>query len=178
MLSCSSAQLTLAGTLRGKRWRRQEVKACRERKRMSVVHGSFWALVALPSLSPSALLLDCPPNPMPYPRLLDINTVQPCLLPPGFVSSVSPHFCLLCPPSSLPSPGQLPLQAISCLPTCPVPSPALGPQTSWVLSPTSHDVVGAQPLGSGTSGYCLRVSGSLLRASPYPGHLHLPELSR
>ena len=177
MLSCSSAQLTLAGTLRGKRWRRQEVRAYRERKK-SAAHGSCWALVALPSLSPSALLLECLPNPMPYPRLLDINTVQPYLLPPGFVSSVSTHFCLFCPPSSLPSTGQLPLPATSSLPTCPVPSPALGPQTSWALSPTSHDVVGARPLGSGTSGCCLRGGGSLLRASPYPGHPHLPELSR
>lgn len=42
MFSHSSAQLTLAGTLRGKRWRRQEVRAFREGKnRASAANGSF-----------------------------------------------------------------------------------------------------------------------------------------
>ena len=41
VLSGSSAQLTLAGTLRGKRWRRQEVRAFREGKRTSATNGSF-----------------------------------------------------------------------------------------------------------------------------------------
>lgn len=55
MFSHSSAQLTLAGTLRGKKWRRQEVRAFREGKiecqQQMVVS---WALVPLPSVSLSA----------------------------------------------------------------------------------------------------------------------------
>lgn len=55
LLSCSSAQLTLAGTLRGKMWRRQEVRAFRERKHQQLI-GASWALVTLP---PSAHVHPC-----------------------------------------------------------------------------------------------------------------------
>lgn len=50
----SSAQLTLAGTFRGKRWRRQEVRAFRERKKNQQQMAIPWAINSCPPLAPSA----------------------------------------------------------------------------------------------------------------------------
>lgn len=156
------AQLTLAGTLRGKRWRRQEVRAC------SVEHqqlrAASWATVPLPSFS-SSVLLQAPPPILPV--LPSAPVHQPDLVlssPLDFVSSASP------PAVSLPTSLQLRCPRISLLPPRPMLSPALGPQTSWVLSPVSHDVAGAQPRGSGTSGCCLKIgrTSSKLLLSPHP----------
>lgn len=52
---CSSARLTLAGTFRGKRWRRQDVRAFRERERMSAASGSSWAQGLPSTFSPLSL---------------------------------------------------------------------------------------------------------------------------
>lgn len=185
MFSHSSAQLTLAGTLRGKKWRRQEVRAFREGKiecqQQMVV---FWALVPLPSVSPSARVY-----PLPAGLLLWKSPLLSYALPqvPGHPASpASPshgyvflallHLCLLCPPGSLPLPARVPLILLPS--SSPVPSPVLGPQTSWALSPASRDVVGAQPLGSGTSGCCLQVGGRLLRGPLTPAAPTYPRPSK
>lgn len=170
MLSCSSAQLTLAGTLRGNRWRRQEVRAFRERQRKSAAHGSF------PHLHPPALLLPAqsvdipassgpllwgPPSVSCSTRVSWISTQSSLSLsqagsPQLSPISVSSALQDLCPQQST-CPWYLPFTP------SPVLSPALGLRTSWASSPASHDVAGAQPLGSGTSGCCLQVGRGLLR---------------
>lgn len=113
----SSARLTLAGTLRGKRWRRQEVRAFRERKRNQQQMAIPWALDSCPPLAPSACvqpgqqrpsvlgvlalphahsnLLDgdpVQPNPSPRPRLLSSS-------PP--LSSLPPRLSVLSSPAAL-----------------------------------------------------------------------------
>ena len=90
MFSHSSAQLTLAGTLRGKRWRRQEVRAFREGKiehqQQMVVS---WDLVPLPSvsaLSPCALPASWPPlQPLCHPHSCHQNPAR------SLCSFSSPH---------------------------------------------------------------------------------------
>lgn len=120
-----------------------------------------WGRLALPCAAP--------------PSFLDIYAVQYASLP-GYVFSALPHFCLPCPLVSLPSVAQLPL--IPAPAPSPVPSPALGLQTSWVSSPASRDVAGAQPLGSGTSGCCLQVGRGLLRVPLILATPTSPGLSR
>lgn len=171
VFSHSSAQLTLAGTLRGKRWRRQEVRAFREGKiehqQQMVVS---WDLVPLPSvsaLSPCALPASWPsalkvPASLLCPAPGSWTTSQSSLPLPQAMSFQHSSTCLLCPSGSLPLPAQVPLIPPSFPQSSPL--PVLGPRTSWALSPASRDVVGAQPLGSGTSGCCLQVGSRLLRA--------------
>lgn len=162
----SLAQLTLAGTLRGKRWRRQEVRAC------SIEHqqlrAASWVTVPLPSFSSSVLLQDSNPPPTPHSSCPTFSsctsawsgsvlTLRLCLL-----STTSSCFLAHLPTARCPR--------ISLLPSRPTVSPALGPQTSWVSSPVSLDVAGAQPPGSGTSGCCLQMrrTSSELLLSPAP----------
>lgn len=143
----------------------------RGKNRASAANGSFLGFSPLalcqppqPMCTPCQLAF-CSESPcfslMPYPRFLDIQLVQPPP-PTGYVFSALLHLCLLCLPGSLPLPAQVPLIP----PPLPQsrPSPVLGPRISWALSPASRDVVGAQPLGSGTSGCCLQVGSRLLRA--------------
>lgn len=102
VFSHSSAQLTLAGTLRGKKWRRQEVRAFREGKiecqQQMVVS---WALVPLPSVSPSVRV-----HPLPAGLLLWKSPISLlCPAPGSWTSSQSslplPRLCLLSIPPPL-----------------------------------------------------------------------------
>lgn len=116
---CSSARLTLAGTLRGKRWRRQEVRAFGGRKRTSAANGGSWGLGPLSSFSPhrlcatpvssGPLLRVSSVSLMPHPGLLDIHAVQPAPFP-GLRLLCAPTIpSLPCLPVSLFSAAQLPL---------------------------------------------------------------------
>lgn len=88
-----SAQLTLAGTLRGKRWRRQEVRACREEYQQLMA--AVWVLVTLPSFSPLNSALGVPFPFLPFLRFLDISPAHR-VPPPGLASSAFSHLCLSC----------------------------------------------------------------------------------
>lgn len=130
VFSHSSAQLTLAGTLRGKRWRRQEVRAFREGKnRASAANGSFLgssppALCQRPqSVCTPCQLAFCSESPcfslMPCPRFLDIQPVQPPP-PTGYVfsallhlSPLPPRFLALTSPGALDSPFLPPVQSLT-----------------------------------------------------------------
>lgn len=126
---CSSARLTLAGTLRGKRWRRQEVRAFGGRKRTSAANGGSWGLGPLSSFSPhrlcatpvssGPLLRVSSVSLTPHPGLLDIHAVQPAPFP-GLRLLCAPTIpSLPCLPVSLFSAAQLPL----ITPPLPAPPP-------------------------------------------------------
>lgn len=126
-----------------------------------------WCLCLL--LAPR--LLSKAPHPLHFPY----SPVSSCpSTRSGTVLSLRLWLLSTAPPPQLfllptPPTAQLPL-SISSLPPRPATSPTLGPQTSWVLSPVSPDVAGAQPPGSGTSGCCLQMGRtcSELLFSPSP----------